>query len=408
MGDGNAPSTRVGDHPPIPTEGLAVVLASWSGRGSLFEALSVPSDEREVRQWNAQDVRKRANRVLLAMLEPALLQWPNRVNYWLDYLPATKSGSRVVKAFPFPGVAWAQSRRSFGWPPTAFVGKESQRGADMLAVQVLRWCAEQMAQVWSDCISASPDMSCSASEQISVAVQLLGHEPLASATAMLPTRSDLTALSREGSPWGSVAKVAHLLVEAQRSQDFLLHELLMPDDEIRWRLFHLATFGVILASLRDAGCTLLALRPLSAGSGKPNYQVTLPSGAQCELWFEASGVWGHTGRTSPFVEATQAVGRARRSNGADILLLRGHRDALIIECKYSANPDVVARNGYYQAMAYATEARSRLASSVVAVAVGPEGVVDGVTFTSVEVGRIGTAAPSALRELVSTFVGATH
>jgi hypothetical protein len=404
VGEGDDSSARIGEHPPIPTEGLAVVLASWSGRGSLFEALSVPSSGSEVRQWNALDIRRRANRVLLAMLEPALQQWPRRVSDWLDYLPATKSRTSVVKTSPFPGVAWAQSRRSFGWPPSAFIGKQAQRGADMLAVQVLRWCVEQLDQVWRDCTSAAPDVAFGAAEQISAAVRLLEHDPLAGATAMLPTRPELTALAREGSPWGSVAKAGSLLIEAQRSQDFLIHKLLMPDAEIRWRLFHLATLGLILAALRGAGCTMLSLRPLSAGSGSPNYEVTMPSGKQLVLWFEASGVWGHTGKASPYVEATRSVGRAQRANGADILLLREDRKALIIECKYSANADFVARNGYYQAMAYAVEAHSRLVNGVVAVAVGPEGVVEGMSFTTVDAGRVGTASPSSLRQLVQEFV----
>jgi hypothetical protein len=338
------------------------------------------------------------------MLEPALQQWPRRVSDWLDYLPATKSRTSVVKTFPFPGVAWAQSRRSFGWPPSAFIGKEAQRGADMLAVQALRWCVEQLDQVWRDCTSVAPDIAFGAAEQISAAVRLLEHEPLASATAMLPTRTDLNALAREGSPWGSVAKAGFLLIEAQRSQDFLLHRLLMPDAEIRWRLFHLATLGLILAALREAGCTMLSLRPLSAGSGRPNYEVTMPSGKLVELWFEASGVWGHRGKRSPFVEATRSVGQAQRSNGADILLLREDREALIVECKYSASADLVARNGYYQAMAYAVEARSRLVNSVVAVTVGPEGVVEGMSFTTVDACRVGTASPSSLRQLVQEFV----
>ena len=87
------------------------------------------------------------------------------------------------------------------------------------------------------------------------------------------------------------------------------------------------------------------------------------------------------------------------------MLLLPNQRALAVECKYSWNADIVARDGYYQAMAYATEIRSRLAPEVHALAVGPEGVVSGSDFTSVLVGRVGTASPTALVEVIHDFVG---
>ncbi len=80
------------------------------------------------------------------------------------------------------------------------------------------------------------------------------------------------------------------------------------------------------------------------------------------------------------------------------------RRALILECKYSWDQDIVARNGYYQAMAYAAEARSRLAKVVVAAAVGPESVVPASSFTNLGIGRVGTVPPSALTSLVNEFL----
>lgn len=404
MGGPDDAGARLTRFPPIPEAGLASVLASWSGRGSLFEALSAPLTDANERQWTSLDARRRANRVLLAHLEPTLIRWPRRTADWLNYLPASKTRQRVTLPSPFAGVAWAESRRRFGWPPSAFVGKEAQRGADMLAVQVLRWCADKLEEVWRDARALSPEQNWSAADQLGALETLLGHEPLLSATPMMPTRADLTALRREGAPWGGVATVAHSLVEAEHSLDFLLHKLLIPDDEIRWRLFHLAVLGTVLDALRCAGFKLVSRRPLSARSGEPNYEVTTPDGETYLLWFEASGVWSYMGSTSPFVEATLAVDKARRSNGADILLLLPNKRAFIVECKYSWNADTVARDGYYQAMAYAAEVRSRLASEVCALAVGPEGTVSGSGFTSVVAGLVGTASPSALAGVVSNFM----
>ena len=184
----------------------------------------------------------------------------------------------------------------------------------------------------------------------------------------------------------------------------MIYQVLMPDDEIRWRLFHLATLGVLLTALREAGCQITSLRPLSPKSGGPNYEVVSSRGEPYLLWFEASGVWSYFGRPSPFVEATRGIGHARRSNGADLLLLMPRRRALILECKYSWNQDVVARDGYYQAMAYSAEAQSRLADFVIGVAVGPESVVSASSFTNLSIGRVGTAPPSGLTSLIDEFL----
>ena len=404
MGERNDESAGLTGFPPIPDAGLAAVLGSWIGRGSLFEALSVPAGERESRQWSSSDVRLRANRVLLSLLEPVLNRWPKRTSEWLNYLPASKTHTRMIDQVPFAGVAWAESRRRFGWPPTAFVGKQAERGADMLAVQILRWCAERLVQIWADNAGAQSELSFSARDQIRSVLRLLEIEPLASASPGMPVRADLVALRREGLPWGSVASAAQILVEAEKSVDYLTYQLLMPDDEIRWRLFHLATLGVLLTALREAGCRITSLRPLSPRSSGPNYEVTSSAGETYLLWFEASGVWSYLDEPSPFIEATRGIRRARRSNGADLLLIMPGCKALILECKYSWNQDIVAQDGYYQATAYCTEIHSRLAGSVVAAAVGPETVVSESSFTNLTIGRVGTVPPSALTSLVEEFL----
>jgi hypothetical protein len=407
MGERDDEGASLTSFPPIPEAGLAAVLASWTGRASLFEALSVPVEDREARQWTSSDVRLRANRVLLSLLEPALIRWPKRTAEWLNYLPASKKHTRVIRDVPFAGVAWAESRRRFGWPPTSFAGKEAERGADMLAVQVLRWCADRLAQIWADNAGTQPERRFRAVDQVLSALRLLELEPLSSASPGIPARADLIALRREGAPWGSVASAAQILVEAEKSVDYLMYQVLMPDDEIRWRLFHLATLGVLLTALRKAGCRITSLRPLSPKSGGPNYEIASPSGETYLLWFEASGVWSYLGKPSPFVEATSGISRARRSNGADLLLIMPDSRALIFECKYSWNQDIVAQDGYYQAIAYGAEVRSRLAGTVLAMAVGPESVVAASSFTDLSIGRVGTVPPSALSTLIEEFLNST-
>jgi hypothetical protein len=403
MGERNDEGPSLTNFPPVPDAGLAAVLASWSGRGSLFEALSVPLEEREVRRWTSFDVRLRADRVLLSLLEPALMRWPKRTSEWLDYLPASKKHTRVVEQAPFAGVAWAETRRRFGWPPTAFVGRHAERGPDMLAVQVLRWCADRLSQIW-DSAGAEPELKFGSTVQLESALRLLELEPLSSASPGTPRRADLIALRREGAPWGSVASVAEVLLDTEKSVDFLIYQVLMPDDEIRWRLFHLAVLGVVLIALREAHCQITSLRPLSPKSGGPNYEVISPRGEPYLLWFEASGVWSYLDKPSPFVEATHGISRARRTNGADVLFLLPGCRALILECKYSWDQDWVARHGYYQSMAYSAEIRSRLAEVVLAATVGPESVVSASSFTNLSIGKVGTVPPSALGSLVYEFL----
>jgi hypothetical protein len=274
----------------------------------------------------------------------------------------------------------------------------------MLVVDVLRWCTERLSKIWSDSTRAFPDLVIAPRPQIEAALKLLDIEPVASAVGGVPVRSDLVAIRREGAPWGAVADVAQEFLEAEKSIDHLVYQVLMPDEVIRWRLFHLAVLGTLLAALRSHGCFVQSTRPLSARSSGPNYHVVSPTGEEYDLWFEASGVWGHLGRPAPFVEATSGMRDVRRANGADILLLAKDKKALILECKYSGNQDVVARDGYYQATAYAAEARSRLAGDVLSIAIGPETTVPKRSFTHLSIGTVGTAPPSFLHELIPRFL----
>lgn len=107
---------------------------------------------------------------------------------------------------------------------------------------------------------------------------------------------------------------------------------------------------------------------------------------------------------APYAEATRGLSGNARALGADLLLISDDRSALVIECKYSEFREVVARNGYYQATTYANELRSRMVKQVTAVAIGPEGVVRTPSFAESLVGLVGTAPPSAIPEIVKTFL----
>ncbi|MCA1377001.1 MULTISPECIES: hypothetical protein [unclassified Bradyrhizobium] len=287
------------------------------------------------------------------------------------------------------------------------MGKESERNADLMIVTNLRWIVSELIKVRKQATNLFPDVDRNIRPQLDVAERLLNFEAMASAASTRPSRHELKAIRREGAPWGAVCEVADELISAETSVDHLAARLLVPDDAIRWRLFHLGVLGVLLASLREHGCILDSLRPLSAGAARPAFRVRDKIGRSWELWFEAAGIWSHNGIRAPYTEATEALEGVSRSLGADILLFRKGESALIIECKYSHSKDMVARNGYYQATTYGAEIRSRLAKNVAAVAVGPDGVVGSARFVQLNFGIVGIAAPAFLNQIVGEFLNGT-
>lgn len=395
---------RVSEQPPIPEQGLFEVLSKWTGRGAIWDVLAAPFDMEETVEWSAADLRYRAHRVLFERLLPALARWPDRHRRWMDLLPAARTHGNVVYDVPFSGVSWPATRIAHGWPPSAFVGREAQRGADMSLVTALRWTLENLQLVRADATRAYPGIDQPAVMQLEAAATLLKSEPLASASPLQPRRQELVALRREGAPWGAVAEVAEELRSVEASLQHLGACLLLPDDGIRWRLFHLAVLGVTLDGLRAAGCSIRSIRPLTAGDEGPSFELLDPIGRRWELWFEASGIWSSRGVRAPYAEATRGLSGNARALGADLLLISADRSALVIECKYSEFREVVARNGYYQATTYANELRSRLVKEVTSVAIGPEGVVRVPSFAETLVGMVGTAPPSAVPEIVETFL----
>jgi hypothetical protein len=134
----------------------------------------------------------------------------------------------------------------------------------MLLVTALRWILERLFSIRSDAVDLFPDIGRDVVRQIDAAIALLQVEPILSASALEPRTPELLAIRREGAPWGAVANIAEDLRVLDGSRDLLVARLLIPDDGIRWRLFHLAVLGTVLVGLRDAGCAIFSLHPLSS------------------------------------------------------------------------------------------------------------------------------------------------
>ncbi|MET3437887.1 hypothetical protein [Sphingomonas sp. 1185] len=389
--------------PPIPEAGLNEVLKRWIGRGQLFEGLAAPQDEADDHRWTARDVRARAHRILFEHILPLIEELPTRTATWLDVLPAARTHHAYVSDAPGAGTDWVATRVRYGWVPKAFIGRRALRSPDMLLATTLKWTLMQLSLVRRGAIRSYPDIDLELRVQLDAAERILAIAPLAQADAIRPSRQDLKALARAGRPWGSIAHLAEALMILDEEPARLIHALLLPDDEIRWRLFHLGVLGVMLQALRTRGCSIVSLRPISASSTGPAFRIMERSGKTWSLWFEASGIWAASGEHPPYAAATAGLDLKDRSLGADLLLISESGEALVLECKYSRNPEFVARAGYYQAVGYAAELKSRLCHHVMALAVGPDDVVQRPSATNLLVGRIGTCAPLHLNACIDEF-----
>ena len=213
--------------------------------------------------------------------------------------------------------------------------------------------------------------------------------------------SDLAAISSEGHPWNVLSPVAAELLRSRSAGILeLIDTLIVPDDQVSGRLFHLGVLGELLVALRSAGAEVIPVRPISgSASAGPAYRVLSAAGTWWELWFEAAGLWGERQILSPYKLASQGVPGAGGALGADLLLAREDTHALLIECKYSANPARVARDGFHQAAAYAVEA-GELFENVASVVVGPSDVVIESKVVATKTSKLGICRPDHMNQLL--------
>lgn len=357
----------------IPWEGLGEVLAAWSGQGQLYEALAAVRDDNDT-AWSRRDVMRRAHRVLFAQLAPLIERWPTSRATWVEALPAQSVRSRRLAAGPQAGVDWAATRLQ-GWPPEQFVVHDRNRVADQTMVRTLRWVVERLSAIHRDAVSVDPSLASIARRQIDIALSLLGIPPVADATSLMPENTEIDVLGRSGPPWTILAPVARVLrtVSTGGLEAFAFRQLI-PDESLRWRLFHLGVLGVLLRTLRERGMHVTGLRPLSGStSDRPNYRVTA-AGQTWDLWFEAAGIWSHYGMPSPYGQlAGRAFNRPTTPLAPDIVLVCVGVAAYAIECKYGTR-DYIAHSGYQQVVTYTHELR-QLAPRVSGLVVGPDPLI---------------------------------
>lgn len=390
----------------IPQTGIDEVLRGWSGEGSIYDSLAVVSGP-DALDWTAGDIRRRARRVLLALIDPVTAMWPATAREWEEHLPSSSNSEPTASRTPTGSVNWRETRRLHGWPPQRFVGRLRRRVVDEVTINALAWLSHEVRAVVEDVRSRSPGAADAVGLRLDVVDEVL--TPWGAVEAARPDRLDLLSLRSSGYPWTSIASAGEFMVRADQDPEFIAFDLIAPDPEIGWRLFHLASYGMVIRALRNHGFLVTWRRPLSGHRPGAQIEAIAPSGNRYDLWFEAGsarGVYGRPG--SAYHDAVRAMQGVGGPIGVDIMLIQPGQRALLMECKWSTNVQYVGRYGFHQASSYALDALGGLAPTVWSFVVGPQTVVPETSVSTALRDELqvvlGSTAPHLIGDVVAAFL----
>lgn len=391
----------------LPRRGLEELLRGWTSDGQVFEALSAVGTDDLVVDWSAQDIQRRADRVILERVEADICRLPDSASKWREQLPMTVASQRTETGQPARPMDWATTARRYGWLPQTFVSNPRSRVRDEMTLQVLAWTATRLDGMVHDLSNVARHLIGRVQPGVLAMVEVVRQE-LPDVEIVRPDRLDIRALSTSGTPWSLLARVAEELLRAETDLQFLAFQIIEPVPELEWRLFHLSVLGEVLAAMRSLGGQVRWTAPLSASEAPgPQFQVRLGRDVW-DVWFEASGAPKHYGVLSPYRKATASVGGAQQSIGADILLCLPRAQALALECKWSASSGYVGREGYHQASSYLVEIRAGIADDARSYLVGPEEVVPRLSEAMLDwpggLATVGSCNISHIAELVHRSV----
>jgi hypothetical protein len=390
----------------IPRVGLDELLGSWTGDGQVFDAVAACGDDDYA--WSSADIRHRSRRVLLELVAEHLDLWPRKPDEWARHLPITVEAERLRLRVPTGSIRWAETARRYGWPPRGYVAAHRRHSPDDVAVSALRWLVGALKGALADVAADARRLAARVRPAIEAADVALTRLPGPYRTAVAPDRAVLRSLITSGAPWRDVAHVAELVHRSETDLRFLAFRLILPDPATHGRLFHLATFGALLSQLRGEGCTWRWTRPIRASTSGPQVEVR-GAGGTWDLWFEAGAARSrYDAGAQPYQEAVAHVPGVGGPIGADVALIDQRHRILLLECKWSADPEYVGRVGFHQAASYALDARAGLAPEVWSFVVGPAEVVPrrGVSLLTWADHRIALGAMSVLDlpEVLAAFL----
>lgn len=397
--------------PPVPIEGVAYILSGWSGSGSLYQTLgSIRDVEGIERTWTDRDLRNRANRILLEHLRADLAYWPATLDGWLPYLPITSRAQTFVSRVPQGQTDWRETSRRFGWPPRSYVSRLREREIADVTVTTLAWTVAELVSIVEQARTAGAlgEVDPGLDDPLRAAKEALALTNVPEELPR-PDRLDLESLLSSGAPWTAVEPVAAKIVRAETDLNWFALQLLAPDPEFRWRLFHLAVLGHVLQALRTEGASINWRAPMGSGVEGPNFVGELPNGTTVDIWFETAGARAYYGCGESTYH--QVVGPVRSSDtaiGADVgLFIPDSGRALLLESKYSWSGSYVGRDGYHQAAGYALNEYD-LWSHLGSYVVGPDEIISSRSISEIHLLdstiSLGVTNVASLEGLISDFL----
>ena len=396
--------------------GLMRVLSEWSGAGSLYSAVAAAAEAPVEREWSAEDVQRRAMRILLLQCSPTLRRWPKSATDWQNHLPTWSDRHRFWSDVPQTRVDWAKTRRA-GWPPSAFAIRRRRRTTDQLTLSVLAWTLVKLDEALAASQSLTGPHTGTVIERLSADVEatlvrtlpILGLLDETDQTA--PTRDDIRSVRASGWPWNVVAEVASFFAAVDRGGAEALARRLLRPDGFPEAIFQLGVLGAVMIACERAGATITSLRPIGYMTNGAIYRADFPDGQSWDLWCEAARCWDEYGVEDRYrgLAGTLSTSSGQpfqaRNIRPDVLLARRGDRALVLECKYpgeSLDPGYVAQ-GMYQAAFYANQLAPAF-DAVAGLAIGPSDLVPGHVDRSLGSVRVGLASPTDLEAVVARFL----
>lgn len=411
MDQESSPHARLNDLS-IPLEGIENIFSGWSGKGSLYEAMAaITGDDTMERAWNERDIRSRADRILVELVRADLDKWPRSVDEWLPHLPVTSSAEVLVSSTPRGRVDWRETSRRFGWPAHSYVTRKRHREIADVTVTTLAWTVERLEAVVQQARMGRtlPESEPALDDPLMAARGALALTETPE-TLPRPDRHDLEALLTSGRPWSCVEAVTSKIVRSETDLLWFAEQMLSPDPDLRWRLFHLAALGHLLSALRRNQARISWRAPMGAGSPGPHFVARLPDGTNIEVWFETSGAnRRYVGASAGlYSKAVKPVCGAERGIGADLgIFIPSRKHALLFEVKFSWYGPYISRNGFHQAAAYMLDAGDHW-ERVWSYILGPEERVSGTSRVAVPQrngdAALGATSIAGLDDLVSDFL----
>jgi hypothetical protein len=406
----------------VPSQGLTRVLADWSGVGTLYRVLATMSSDGTQdstykpfdHEWTAQDVERRAMRVLLLQCEPSIAQWPSSARAWRDQLPIISNRRRYWAERPTPRVDWSRTRKR-GWPPQSFAIRRRHRASDQIPLAVLDWTLDELSDAVTmarQLLDAKAPLSQLVNDSIvpKLEVALALKDEITAEDTGVPSVEDLAAVRGMGWPWNSISNVAAVFAARYRRNglEALARTLISPEG-FPDRIFQLGVLGSVLNAAEEAGAKVSSLRPIADMTSGPVYRIDDARGRAWDLWCEAERCWDIYGLRDHYYGLASSLSHAdgnsyqSRHLRPDILLALPGVKAVVIECKYpfkTGDPGYVA-GGLIQAYFYGVQLAQGFPMTQALVA-GPSEIVRVGDSTAIGEVGVGTSSPELIAACVSS------